>query len=114
YLDQAPAPGQFCARCIIGTRKADLLLRLFDARLMAIECEVSNNLANGNKHIKKDAIAKAQSWYRRFGIGQIIPSAVLSGVFDVETLLQAQGTPLTLFWSHDLSPLRDFLGESKP
>src|SRR5947207_1269023 len=62
YLDQAPAPGQFCARCIIGTRKADLLLRLFDARLMAIECEVSNNLANGNKHIKKDAIAKAQSW----------------------------------------------------
>jgi XamI restriction endonuclease len=113
YLEQAPAPGQFCARCMVGTRKADIAVRLFDERLMAIECEVSNNFANGHKHINKDATAKAQSWYKRFGMGVIVPTAVLSGVFDVEILLQTQSTPLTLFWSHDLSPLRDFVAESR-
>ena len=113
YLDQAPTAGQFCARCIVGGRKADLAVRLFDGRLMAIECEVSNNFANGHKHLNKDATTKAQSWYKRFGVGQVVPTAVLSGVFDAETLFEAQSTPLTLFWSHDLSPLRDFVAESK-
>jgi hypothetical protein len=113
YLEQAPAPGQFCAQCMIATRKTDIALRLFDRRLMTIECEVSNNLANAYKHINKDTVSKAQSWSRKFGLRQIIPAVVLAGVFEVEALLQAQSTPLTLFWSHNLAPLGHFVAESQ-
>jgi hypothetical protein len=111
YLDQAPATGQFCARSMLGSRKADIAVRLFDGRLMAIECEVSNSYASGNKHLNKDAAAKARSWNRKFGI-EVVPAVVLSGLFEVDTLLEAQGAPLTLFWSYDLSPLRDFIADT--
>jgi hypothetical protein len=108
-LDQAPARGQFCGRCVIGSGKADLAVRLFDGRLLAITCEVSNSYAAGNKRLQKEATAKARSWSRKFENEQVIPTAVLAGLFEIETLVEAQSAPLTLFWSHDLSPLRDFI-----
>ena len=39
----------------------------------------------------------------------VVPAAVLSGVFKVQNLLEAQQSGLSLFWSHDLEQLQDFI-----
>jgi len=43
---QAPAIGEFCGESVFGTRKADFIIRLWDQRLMALECKVSNSALN--------------------------------------------------------------------
>ncbi len=39
----APAIGHFCGESILGTRKADVVVRLWDGRVLAAECKVSNS-----------------------------------------------------------------------
>ena len=106
---KGPQQGEFCGECQLGERKADVVLRLRDTRLMAIECKVSNSATNSVKRINNDAAAKAEYWIKQFGTSQIVPVAVLSGVFKVNNLLQAQERGLTLFWSHDLKKLEEFI-----
>ena len=107
--DDAPGRGSFCSECMFGDRKADLVVQLYDGRLMPIECKVSNSATNSVKRLNNDAAAKASAWIDYFGRGQTVPSAVLSGVFKKHNLVQAQKAGLTIFWGHDLSPLGDFI-----
>jgi hypothetical protein len=111
-VEAAPARGEFCGESMIGTRKADIPVRLFDGRLMPIECKVSNSALNSIKRINNDAAVKAERWRVEFGVRQIVPAAVLSGVFKVENLLQAQDANLTIFWAHDLKPMQRFIEET--
>ncbi|MDA8232077.1 MAG: XamI family restriction endonuclease [Magnetospirillum sp.] len=60
-LDDAPARGQFCPESLVGTRKADVPVRLFDGRLMPIECKVSNSALNSVKRINNDAASRRAS-----------------------------------------------------
>ena len=76
---------------------------------MPIECKVSNSATNSVKRLNNDAAAKAAAWILHFGRGQTVPCAVVSGVFKTNNLRQAQDAELTIFWSHDLEPLRDFI-----
>lgn len=46
---RAPAPGEFCLEAVLGRRKADLIVRLWDGRVMPIECKVSNSSTNSVK-----------------------------------------------------------------
>jgi hypothetical protein len=109
-LDDAPHRGEFCAaECLVGTRKADLTIRLFDGRLMPLECKVSNSYLNSIKRVNNDAAVKAETWIDEFGRLQVVPAAVLSGVFKVKNLEQAQDRGLTLFWAHALDRLVDFV-----
>lgn len=108
-LTDAPEMGEFCGESLVGSRKADISLRLHDGRLMPIECKVSNSATNSVKRINNDAQVKAAIWRREFGTNQAVPAAVLSGVFNVRNLMQAQEGGLTLFWAHDLEPLRAFV-----
>jgi hypothetical protein len=108
-----PAAGQFCGESILGKRKADIVVRLHDTRLLAIECKVSNSVLNSVKRINNDAAAKAESWLSGFGKEQVVPAAMLSGVFGVPNLLQAQERGLGLFWAHDLDQLGQFISETK-
>lgn len=108
-LADAPAPGEFCSEALVGTRKADVPVRLFDGRLMPIECKVSNSSTNSVKRLNNDAAVKAQTWLKEFGTRQIVPAAVLSGVFKVHNLIQAQVLGLTIFWAHGLDTMRDFV-----
>lgn len=109
-LDQAPARGEFVPfECTVGTRKADLNARLFDGRLMPIECKVSNSSTNSVKRLNNDAAVKAGQWIDSLGRTQIVPTAVLSGVFKVHNLEQAQERGLNLFWAHDLGRLVEFI-----
>ncbi|MBL9152742.1 MAG: XamI family restriction endonuclease [Verrucomicrobiales bacterium] len=106
---KGPQPMQFCAECQLGERKADVVVRLHDTRLMAIECKVSNSSTNSVKRLNNDAAVKAEYWIKQFGAAQVVPAAVLAGVFKVLNLEQAQRSGLSLFWSHDLEKLGAFI-----
>lgn len=113
-LTNAPDPGEFCAaECTVGSRKADLTIRLFDDRLMPLECKVSNSSTNSIKRLNNDAAVKAATWIDEFGSLTAVPAAVLSGVFKVRNLEQAQDRGLTIFWAHDLDRLVDFVLSTK-
>jgi len=106
---KGPQAMQFCAECLLGERKADVVVRLHDTRLMAIECKVSNSSINSIKRLNNDAAVKAEYWIKQFGASQVVPAAVLAGVFKVLNLDQAQTRGLSLFWSHDLDKLGAFI-----
>lgn len=80
---------------------------------MPIECKVSNSSTNSVKRLNNDAAVKASSWKVDFGLRQVVPSAVLGGVYKLHNLLDAQSRGLTIFWAHDLTPLTDWITNTK-
>ena len=110
--DEAPARGAFCGESMFGDRKADLIVRLHDGRIMPLECKVSNSATNSVKRLNNDAAAKAIAWVRQFG-RLTVPAAVLSGVYKTHNLEQAQEAGLTIFWAHDLDPLVEFIASTR-
>ena len=112
-LVDAPSLGQFCGESKLGTRKGDFIVRLWDQRVMPIECKVSNSSTNSVKRLNNDAAVKAVSWCRDFGETQVVPTAVLSGVYKLHNLEDAQNRGLALFWAHDLDALIDFIERTK-
>lgn len=102
-LADAPLPGKFCRESIFGERKADLVVTLWDKRVMPIECKVSNSSTNSVKRLNNDAAQKASVWFDQFGKVGVVPVAVLSGVYKRHNLKQAQDRGLTLFWAHKLA-----------
>ena len=112
-LDDAPGRGEFCGESILGSRKADLVIRLWDGRAMPLECKVSNSSVNSIKRLNNDAAAKAEAWIADFGRRQVVPAAVLSGVFREPHLRDAQERGLTLFWSHSLGELVSFIERTR-
>jgi len=110
-LIQAPSPGEFCNEVMLGTRKADFVVGLWDSRIMAIECKVSNSSINSVKRLNNDAAAKAEEWLKDFGQRNIVPVAVLSGVYKLHNLLNAQDRGLTLYWAHRLEDLTSWIDQ---
>ncbi|MCY3954075.1 MAG: XamI family restriction endonuclease [bacterium] len=80
-----------------------------DGRVMPIECKVSNSSTNSIKRLNNDAQVKAVNWISEFGHRSTVPAAVLSGVYQVRHLVQAQDAGLTLFWTHDIEALVAFV-----
>lgn len=113
-LAEAPQPGQFCGECMFGSRKADIVVGLFDGRILPIECKVSNSATNSIKRLNNDAAVKAEVWRDEFGTRQVIPSAVLSGVYKLRHLETAQERGLTLFWAHDLAQMLSWIQSTWP
>ena len=109
----APAAGEFCGESVLGTRKGDIIVRLWDHRVMPIECKVSNSYINSVKRLNNDAAVKAGSWKSDFGLRQVVPTAVLSGVYKLHNLLDAQERGLTLFWALNLKPLTEWINRTK-
>lgn len=108
-LSDAPPPGAFCAESDLGGRKADVLVGLWDRRVMPIECKVSNSSTNSVKRLNNDAAVKAETWRKDFGQNQVVPTAVLSGVFKLHNLQDAQRRGLALFWGHQLNELTGWI-----
>lgn len=108
----APKPGEFCGESMLGSRKADLVVGLWDDRVLAIECKVSNSKLNSVKRIKNDAAVKAKLWIQEFGTQLIVPAAVIAGVFGPQTLLSAQSDGLTIWWSHDIDEMIEWVGRT--
>ncbi|HEY5330928.1 MAG TPA: XamI family restriction endonuclease [Acidobacteriaceae bacterium] len=107
--NQAPLPGEFCRESTLGIRKADFLVGLRDHRVMAMECKVSNSSTNSVKRLNNDAAVKAVDWIEQFGTQNVVPVAVLSGVYKLHNLTNAQNRGLTLFWAHDLPELMKWI-----
>ena len=108
-LLDAPAPGEFCPESKLGTSKADLVIGLYDRRVLALECKVSNSEVNSVKRVNREAAQKARAWINDFGQRHVVPGAVLGGVFKPDNLATAQAEGLALFWSHRLVDLRNFI-----
>jgi hypothetical protein len=113
-ITQAPQPGEFCRESLFGTSKADFLVGLWDSRTMPIECKVSNSSTNSVKRLNREAAGKAEKWIHEFGALGVVPVAVLSGVYKLHNLVDAQQRGLTLYWAHDLSQLLDWIEVDRP
>jgi hypothetical protein len=100
--------GRFTSEIILGDAKADFAVRLRDGRLLAIECKASNSALNSVKRLNRETAGKAERWHNLYG-QQILTMAVLSGVFKVSNLMDAQSAGVFIAWQHDLRPLRDFV-----
>jgi hypothetical protein len=105
----APGPRCFFVQANLGSDNADVIVRLDDGRLLAIECKGSNSAINSRKRLNKEASQNARAWLAAFGAEQVIPAVALQGVFNPRYVAEAQGTPLAVFWSHRLDDLREFL-----
>lgn len=101
-LALAPGAGEFCRESKLGSRKADFLIGLWDRRVMPVECKVSNSSTNSVKRLNNDAAVKAATWNKDFGERNVVPTAILSGVYKLHNLEDAQARGLTIFWAHDL------------
>lgn len=112
-LDPYPSPGTFTKEIMVGTRKADIVVSLWDGRLLPIECKVSNSSTNSIKRINNDAAVKATEWRKEFGESRIVPAATLSGVYKLRNLTYAQDRGLTLFWAHGLSALTEWISSTQ-
>ena len=106
----APKPGEFSAGpCVLGEDEADIVIGLFDHRVLAIECKASNSEINSRKRINKEIGQDAQNWVRRFGTDDFVPAGAIQGVFKPSYVAAAQEIPIVFFWGHRLSDLRDFI-----
>ncbi|HZT20774.1 MAG TPA: XamI family restriction endonuclease [Dongiaceae bacterium] len=113
-LTAAPAPGHFCGETRLAGTRADVVARLKDGRVMAIECKVSNSTVNSYKRLVHDTGGKAAHWYSQLGRAQVIPCAVLSGVYSTANLGEVQENKgVYLFWQHRLSDLAAFVKRSR-
>jgi hypothetical protein len=112
-MAEAPKPGEFTREVILSDRKADVVVGLFDHRIMPIECKVSNSSTNSVKRLNNDAVVKAGAWLHDFGERHIVPAATLSGVYNLKNLRQAQERGLTLFWAHRLSDLIEWIERTR-
>lgn len=104
-ITDSPKPGEFCMESEFCTRKADIIVGLWDKRIMPIECKVSNSSTNSIKRLNNDAAVKAGVWRKEFGERMVVPTALVSGVYKLKNLLDAQSRGLTLFWGHNLDAL---------
>jgi len=89
-ISEAPAIGTFCGESQFGSGKADIVVRLYDGRVMPTEAKVSNSSTNSMKRLKRDAAAKARQWTQEFGTSNVVPAAMLAGVFKTHNLRSAQ------------------------
>jgi hypothetical protein len=113
-LSYAPGPGEFCGESYLAGRKADFIVGLWDHRVMAIECKVSNSSVNSVKRLNHEASAKAEAWINDLGAVQVIPVAILSGVYSLDNLEDAQQRGLTIYWAHRLTDLGNWILSFKP
>lgn len=108
-IDTAPDPGCFCGESTLGETRADVIVRLHDRRVLAIECKVSNSAVNSFKRVNHEAVGKARKWLKGFGDRTLVPAAVLNGVFSPANLETAQAEGLYIYWAHRLDDLVDFV-----
>lgn len=114
HLADAPRAGEFCGESMLGGKRADIVVGLYDQRVLALECKVSNSQVNSFKRINHEALGKAQAWLGAFGRASLVPGAVIAGVFSPANLEAAQRSGLFLFWSHRLHDLKPLLEAAKP
>ena len=112
--------GQFPPRGVVSTNevqfgpeRADLVARLWDDRMFPIECKSSNSEVNSYKRLNHDTLAKYHAWINAFGRANVVPAALLAGVFSPANVRAAQEAGLMIFWSHRISDITIFVEGSR-
>ncbi|HVH76413.1 MAG TPA: XamI family restriction endonuclease [Stellaceae bacterium] len=103
-----PGAKSFYGECSVHGRRTDLLIGLSDGRAVAVEAKGSSSVVNSVKRVLNDTAAKARHWRERFG-ETLVPVALLSGVYGIDSLRSAQASGLYLVWSHELDSFVDWL-----
>ena len=80
-VTDAPAERCFLTQTNLGADNADVIVRLDDGRLLAVECKGSNSEINSRKRLNKEAVQNARAWLAGFGAAQVVPAVALQGVF---------------------------------
>ena len=80
---------------------------------MPLECKVSNSAVNSFKRINHEAAGKARDWIAGFGQRQVVPAAVIAGVFNPSNPVMAQIEGLTIYWNDRLGDLVDFISSTR-
>ena len=111
-LNDSPAEKTFLTQVNLGKDNADVVVRLGNGHLLAIECKGSNSAINSRKRLNKEAVQNAQGWLEKYG-GEVIPAVALQGVFNPRYVLAAQDTPMLIFWAHRLDDLVAFVNASQ-
>ncbi len=112
-LRDAPEPGTFCGEVSVVGRRSDFVLGLWDGRHALIECKDSNSMVNSIKRLNNDTAAKADFWLKQLGSRSVVPVAVISGVFSLDSLRGAQEMGLRLFWAHEMNEFAEWLKRIK-
>ena len=108
-----PLPGQvFTGETRVAGSKADVVLGLYDGRLMCLECKVSNSEVNSYKRLNHETLDKVAKWRVAFG-RQCVSGAVLQGCYKAKNLIDAQEAGAFLFWSSHLEELVEFVNSTK-
>ncbi|PJM78424.1 XamI family restriction endonuclease [Bifidobacterium scaligerum] len=113
-LAEGPKPGEvFHKETSIDGVKADVVFGLYDGRVMALECKVSNTAVNSYKRLNHETVDKIVKWNNMFGSNGIVGGCVLQGVFAVDNLVSAQQAGVAMFWSANLKELTDYVLSTK-
>lgn len=105
-VKDSPPARCFVTQVNLGGDNADVVARMDDGRLLAIECKGSNSEINSRKRLNKEATQNARAWLQAFGTRQVVPAVALQGVFKPSYVIDAQDTPMAVFWAHRLDDLR--------
>lgn len=111
---RAPKPGEFCGESSFVGKKADVVVGLWDERVMPIECKTSNSEVNSYKRVNHEAGGKATHWITQFGEALVVPAVTIAGVFKPQNLFDAQTAGLTIWWSHDLNEMANWVSSTRP
>ena len=112
-IHDAPNVGEYCGESKVAGQKADIIAGLWDRRTLLVECKASNSEVNSIKRLNRDSAAKVSAWKRELGETNIVPVAVIGGVFNLARLKEAQDAGMYIFWSHNLEPLVKWCGSLK-
>jgi hypothetical protein len=105
-----PPPGVFSRNEVrFGPKKADVLARLWDDRMLPVECKVSNSSVNSFKRLNHETLSKNTAWTDAFGRANVVPAAMLAGVYSPANVVDAQAAGLAIFWSHRINDLGAFV-----
>lgn len=105
--------GSFSRERKVDGAKCDVPVRLYDGRLLALECKVSNGPKNSWKRLHREVGGKSERWRQEFG-GQVVTGAVLAGVYDLSCVESSQEQhSVFIFWQQDLAPLLRFVKSTK-
>ncbi|WP_284427638.1 XamI family restriction endonuclease [Acidovorax sp. SUPP1855] len=111
-ISHFPEAGTYMRQTALGGHNADYVVRLFDGRLLALECKASNSAVNGFKRLNKEVVVDAGDWHREFGRSSVVAAAAIRGVFKADNVATAQSQNVFVFWWHKMDVLADFLASA--
>lgn len=113
-ITDAPAPRPFFVQTNLGSDNADLIVRMDDGRLLAVECKGSNSEINSRKRLNKEAAQNARAWLGRCGTEPIVPAVAACAVLDhSRSMRRASTTDVVVRTTPAMAPISSSSASSR-